>query len=80
MAITPRQAKEERFGNQADEFNYHVSRIDRMLTDGRRTYSCSLFGSEHDLIPRIVEEYRHAGWEVELVDDFRDGDFLQFRG
>lgn len=76
MPITPGQAKEKAERSTDDEWEYHSKKIDSMLSEGGRTYS--IVHLDGMLVSRIAREYRSAGWSVERVDDWRDGDFLQF--
>ncbi len=77
MPITPQQAYNKRIESTDEEYKRHVKEIDEMLVEGDRTYACSLF-SNGTVRQRIVDDYREAGWDVEQVGDFRDGDFLRF--
>lgn len=80
MAITPGQARTKgaTSGATKSELKRHIKEIDRMLVEGDRTYACSLIGSGM-VEDHIIQEYRSAGWEVQRISDFRDGDFLQFK-
>lgn len=76
MPITPYQAKEKARKGVATDYVYHCARIDKGLAEGDRTFNV------HDLHPTcllaVLEAYRHAGWNVSYVNDWRDGDFLKF--
>lgn len=78
MPITPQQAKLKISGDLDDEYKHHVKRIDKMLSEGGRTYACSLF-ADYRVVTMIIDGYRAAGWDVRQVADFRDGDFLEFK-
>jgi hypothetical protein len=74
--ITPDEASDE---SNIDHLDYSVviARINRHLRTGGRTFMRSSISP--DMLPKIMREYEGAGWEIELVYDWRDGDYLAFR-
>lgn len=78
MTLSPEQAVRKRRSESEDELNRHIAEIDEMLVDGDRTYACSLFSSGF-VEDHIIQEYRSAGWDVQRISDFRNGDFLTFK-
>jgi hypothetical protein len=75
-AISPGQARE---GTPTKaELDSAKRVINRHLKGGGRTYSLSLLNGNGPLLEKILEEYRARGWKVRVVDDFRDGDYLEF--
>ena len=78
MTITPQQAGEKRDKDSLKEFNRFTEEIDEMLAEGGRTYGTN--GMSSYVIGKIMTEYTSAGWKVELVPDWRDGNFLRFEG
>ncbi len=78
MTLSPEQATRKRRSESEDELKRHIEQIDEMLVEGDRTYACSLFSSGF-IEDHVIQEYRSAGWHVQKIGDFRDGDFLQFK-
>jgi hypothetical protein len=76
MPVSPSQARRGLEEMHTDDFKFYTKRIDKWLTEGGRTVATSDMSGP--VIDRIVSEYRAAGWDVQRVADFRDGDFLQF--
>ena len=75
-AITPGEAR------RSDDFTKreletHIRELNRMLKGGGRTYACSLIHSAK-LRQAIIAEFSGKGWRVQVVSDWRDGDFIQF--
>jgi phosphate uptake regulator len=76
MAISPKQAKEKLYQSFADMVKDAEKKIDQMLADGRRAFATKDMRVE--AIREIINLYKAQGWAVELVTDWRDGNYLQF--
>lgn len=74
--ITPDEAAESLTERELTEYDWRVEDINKMLKEGGRTYSCDLLTPA--ITPKIIMAFTHAGWRVRVVDDFRDGDYLEF--
>lgn len=61
------------------------ARIDKALREGKGstkpiTIAVSLFKDvERSQLENVLAKYRTSGWRCEIVDDSRDGDFIQFK-
>jgi hypothetical protein len=75
-AISPAQAAKN-FSSQ--DLEAHIRDINAMLMQGGRTYDLRLIG-DMPLTTEIMSTFERKGWRVSIVSDWRDGDFLQFRG
>lgn len=77
MPISPNEAEERQTREHEDDYQYQLEKINKHLISGGRTVNRS--GIPAPILERIMSEYRRAGWDVELIYDYRDGDFLQFK-
>lgn len=76
MPLSPDQAVAKQMSTEQYDFEHHCKRIDEMLGDGERTYSCDeLSGLVTEM---IIRAYEGVGWNVKKAFDMRDGDYLTF--
>ena len=67
-------ARRQTLGDIADQM---VDRIEASLLAGGYPVRVSLANQNRQAMEIVVERYRAAGWEVLVVDDSRDGDYLE---
>jgi post-segregation antitoxin (ccd killing protein) len=81
MAISKQDAMEKAESRTADKMKALEAKIDKALVRDardRRMTTIATSGMKQATIEAIIRKYKAAGWKVEHVSDWRDGDYLSF--
>jgi hypothetical protein len=75
MPITPQEAEQARLADTASDYEALDERLKNEAKNGERT--CFVGSIPRDVVDRVINDWRAAGWKVELIPDQRDGDFIR---
>ena len=81
MAISKQEARSYISEDEKSEIDLLERRVDRMLRDGGPlTFDVRIFSNLGGRgIGELFKRYKVAGWKIEYVSDWRDGDYYEFK-
>ena len=78
--LTPKEKREQIEGPESPAVKAFAKRIAEIIdSSDRMQITVSIRGVPRPAAEAIAKQLREKGWDAKIVDDFRDGDYLDIK-